>query len=120
MIDTIAKEPAPAGRGLGLRRLLRPSLRKLLILILALGACFGAVREVQARRERFKSLYHHHYFKAGMGTSVILMVPKDEPKPSPLTPKQHEYHRKLSMKYEFAADHPWLPVMPDPPFDDRE
>ena len=105
---------------MGLRRLLRPSLRKLLILILALGACFGAVREVRARRERFKRLYHHHYFKAGMGSYVIVGWPNDPPMPPPPTPKQHEYHRKLSMKYEFAKDHPWLPVMPDSPFDDRD
>jgi len=120
MIYSNEQEPSHVDWAMGLRRLLRPSLSRLLLLIVVVGVCFGAVREVRARRERFKSLYHHHYFKAGMGTSVILMVPKDEPKPSPLTPKQHEYHRKLSMKYEFAADHPWLPVMPDPPFDDRE
>jgi len=120
MIYLNEQEPSPAGRELGLRRLLRPSLRRLLILILALGVSFGAVREVQARRERFERLFYQHYFAAGMGSRVIAMWPKDEPKPSPPTPKQHEYHRKLAEKYEFAKEHPWLPVMPDPPFDDRE
>ncbi len=58
MIYLNEQEPSPAGRELGLRRLLRPSLRRLLILILALGVSFGAVREVQARRERFERLFY--------------------------------------------------------------
>lgn len=26
-----------------------------------------------------------------------------------------KYHYDMAEKYEFAADHPWLPVLPDPP-----
>lgn len=26
-----------------------------------------------------------------------------------------DYHFEMCEKYKFAADHPWLPVLPDPP-----
>jgi hypothetical protein len=29
--------------------------------------------------------------------------------------RYRDYHAQLRIKYDYAADHPWLPVSPDPP-----
>ena len=32
-----------------------------------------------------------------------------------INPRKAEHHAGLARKYEWAARHPWLPVLPDPP-----
>jgi hypothetical protein len=73
---------------------------------LAFGMAQGLTRWMDARRVEFsRQSVQHEIEKAAW-----LHLP-----PSTESRAEIEYHSLLSMKYHLAIEHPWLPVLPDPP-----
>ncbi len=120
MSSTIDPQSSPSDDAGWLRRLSRPSVKNLLILIVVLGVSFGAVREMRARRVRFRArAWHHQWVVGGFGTHSVAGTPPGWTRPI-LSQQQFLYHADMYDKYDFAAEHPWLPVLPDPPFEERD
>jgi hypothetical protein len=89
----------------------RVTIRRLLLLVAALGVVCGILVALQRRSERFRrraaeyaSAVHTVYFADVNGTDGTI-----------LTATTADYHADLSMKYLAAADRPWLPLESDPP-----
>ena len=89
----------------------RATIRRLLLLVAALGVACGILVALQRRSERFRrpaaeyaSAIHTVYFADVNGTDGTI-----------LTSTTADHHADLSEKYSAAADQPWLPLGSDPP-----
>jgi hypothetical protein len=89
----------------------RITIRRLLLLVAAMGVVCGILMALQRRSEHFRrraaeyaSAIHTVYFTDVNGTDGTI-----------LTATTAGYHADLSMKYTAAADRPWLPLESDPP-----
>ena len=49
------------------------------------------------------------------GTGVVSCIGPYEDPSSVYNPRKAAYHAAMSQKWADAAEHPWLPVKPDPP-----
>jgi hypothetical protein len=49
------------------------------------------------------------------GTGVVSCIGPYEDPSSVYNPRRAAYHAAMSRKWADAAEHPWLPVKPDPP-----
>jgi hypothetical protein len=94
----------------------RFTVRRLMIAVAIVAILFGAVYRLASRRARFLAIAQHHresitdedpllkaYFSVLDGESRSLLTPINR------------WHHAMTSRYRHAADHPWLPVAPDPP-----
>jgi len=84
-----------------------------MILIVVLGVCLVAALEVRERHDRFKRRALYHFGAMGVGHYPPHVTP-----PPPPSPRAKRYHEAMWKKYEYAWEHPWLPVLPDPPIEE--
>ena len=104
-------------------RLARPhfSVRGLMILVAIVAILIWAKSRLDARRVYFHELVRQYYDKrwnasafsySGPGGEVMeARMKADAQKRARVT----AYYSDLILKYEYAREHPWLPVAPDPP-----
>ena len=92
-------------------RLTRPriTVRRLMIAVAVAGVGLGLI----ARRERFRRVADHHHRKVmdGIDTSCnwYSSTAADD------DAIRLDWHESMMLRYNFAADHPWLPLGVDPP-----
>ncbi len=89
----------------------RVTIRRMLVLVAVLGVVFGVLVALHRRSARFRrraaeyaSAIHTVYFADVNGEDGMV-----------LTGSVAGYHYDLSLKYEAAADRPWLPLESDLP-----
>jgi hypothetical protein len=63
----------------------------------------------------FKNLQRDSYTYESAGADWNHSTSGHGDGPDSLRIRTIDYHVELAMKYFYAADHPWLPVGPDPP-----
>ena len=87
----------------------RFTVRQLMVAVALMGIVFGVTIE---RRDRFMKLmdYHRAEFKKLVPLVPMFAGSSDHPNVLRL-----EWHESMRLKYEHAAQYPWLPVEPDTP-----
>lgn len=88
---------------------IRLSLRSILVIVAIFAVLLSIGVGLKRRQERFRGLAKFHFRQAGP-PRVYGAFYEDY---------MSIYHMALSDKYEDAAQHPWLPVAPDPPIKQR-
>lgn len=95
-------------------------IRTLLIAVAVLGIAFGSLTgllRMDQRRQRLRVLAQNHR-QQGIVNRLKLEGSVAHGAEKADTDKYRtlaEYHHTLTLKYEYAASHPWLPVSSDPP-----
>jgi hypothetical protein len=87
-----------------------------MVVVLLLGA--EVMREVTWQRSWYRlGQAHWHDYQAGIHGRPYRLPPPPPPPGSGFRqrPEVAAYHVRMREKWEQAADHPWLPVEPDPP-----
>jgi hypothetical protein len=95
----------------------RFTVRRLMVVVAVLSLMLG----LEARRERLLRLCSHHAEQSTLAMIVqqsnqpvaVDAVGAQQPGASLFPTPRSEWHARMSMKYEAAASHPWLPVEPD-------
>jgi hypothetical protein len=95
-------------------RLPRFTIRRLMVIV-----AVAALLSYAATLIRLSAVYRQRareHTVALLGSTPMLMGPKNWPRHSPRAPPPHEcWSRQMGEKYLHAARYPWLPVAPDPP-----
>lgn len=79
---------------------LRFTVRRMMVAVAIAAIGLGVAMQMRSRARYFtgRTMWHSHY-------STVVINEK----------AKIQYHLDLWFKYQWAADYPWLPVMPDPP-----
>jgi hypothetical protein len=91
----------------------RFTVRRLMIAVGAVGLVLGVYASYESRSERFFALMISHQLRGNA------LIDNAQPGADRATQRRRNtriaWHEVMSVKYEYAARHPWLPVSPDPP-----
>jgi hypothetical protein len=93
----------------------RFTVRRLMVAVAVVAIVLGAIYVLASRRARFLAIAPEHW--------DAIQEPFLKYYDVYLTPEQARqwaltrdgWHMAMSVRYGYAADHPWLPVAPDPP-----
>jgi hypothetical protein len=83
---------------------LRPrfTVRRLMITVAIVALLVGVFAEMRHRQRKFGRIAMIHWFKALADANST-------------NERKQNFHTHMWVKYQRAADYPWLPVWPDPP-----
>jgi len=94
-----------------------------MVLVAVVGLILGGRIALQKRRDAFLKTAHHYSVEWG-GVEHDLLSLQRRTTGLPFTSEQNrwrhhqqdllDYHRMMTDKYRYAADHPWFPVANDP------
>jgi len=90
----------------------RFTVRRLMAAVAVVTVVLGIVSGVRRRAERFRMIAAYHQSSYHF-TSLI--NPSWNAAKEAKAIAKNNWHGNTTMKYDYAADHPWLPVAPDPP-----
>jgi hypothetical protein len=89
----------------------------LMVAVAVVAMALGGPVVLMRRRADFLRLADHHRVRVQWrgvngGTGA---TPWTDSRGQPVTERRSAWHHAMSLKYEHAAERPWLPVPPDPP-----
>lgn len=94
-------------------RMPRLTTRRLMVAVAIAGVGLGWHHWMQLRAARLQARANWHFLQ---WRAICDPIPAQEVmKPGWMFPPRAGYHFRMFMKYSNAADHPWLPMRPDPP-----
>ena len=89
------------------------TIRRLMIAVAIAGVGLGWHHWMHLRAAKFQSRANWHFLR---WRTLCDPIPVQEAtKPGWKFPPRVGYHFTMFMKYFNGADHPWLPIAPDPP-----
>ena len=91
---------------------LRFTVRRLMLAVAIVAVILGAASGVRRRAERFRMIESYH--RRNYHFSFVGNPSLDAEKTAKFIARNN-WHNAMTMKYGDAADHPWLPIPPDPP-----